>query len=72
MTQHTRILKRLQQGWTSPLDALLSCGTMKLSTRVGELRMAGYPILDRWQEESGKRFKAYRLIHQAKTHNSAN
>jgi hypothetical protein len=62
MTQHALILKRLTKGWTTPLDALKDAGTMKLSTRVGELRMAGYAILDKWVEAGGKRFKAYRLV----------
>jgi hypothetical protein len=62
MTQHQAILKRLKKGWTTGLDALRDCGTMKLSTRVGELRRAGHVINDRWQEVGGKRFKAYKLI----------
>ncbi len=61
MTQHESIIKRLKQGWTSPLEALRYCGTMKLSTRVGELRKEGYIISDCWREQSGKRFKIYRL-----------
>tara|TARA_R110000868_G_scaffold211993_2_gene462016 strand:- start:3017 stop:3226 length:210 start_codon:yes stop_codon:yes gene_type:complete len=64
MTQHQLILKRLNQGWTTPLDALSAAGTMKLATRVGELRVAGYAILDKWVEANGKRFKAYRIVKQ--------
>ncbi len=62
MTQHNLILKRLKRGWTSPLDALHAAGSMKLSTRVGELRAAGHVIIDRWAEANGKRFKQYRIV----------
>jgi len=69
MTQHEHLAKVLRF-WTTPLDALQKVGTMKLATRVGEMRRAGYEIEDRWKEIDGKRFKAYRL--KAKTQNSAN
>ena len=49
MTQQQMILKALKR-WISPLDALREAGTMKLATRVGELRQAGYKIQDRWIE----------------------
>ena len=65
MTQHTDIIKELRKGWLTGLDALKKCGTMKLATRISELRRAGYEIKDRWQEANGKRFKAYTL--KAKT-----
>ena len=61
MTQHQLILRALKV-WISPIEALNKCGTMKLSTRVGELRRAGYIIHDRWVEANGKRFKSYRLM----------
>ncbi|CAB4127515.1 Helix-turn-helix domain containing protein [uncultured Caudovirales phage] len=61
MTQRESIIKRLRKGWTTGLDALESCGTMKLATRVGEIRQAGYNVQDRWAEVNGKRFKAYRI-----------
>jgi hypothetical protein len=61
MTQHEHLAKVLRV-WTSPLEALQKVGTMKLATRVGEMRRAGYEIQDRWQEANGKRFKAYRLV----------
>lgn len=60
MSQQESILQRLKRGWTSPLDALRDCGTMKLSTRVGELRAAGYKIMDKWAAD--RRFKLYRLV----------
>lgn len=61
MTQHESILKQLKRRWMTPLDALKLCGTMKLASRVSELRRDGVVILDRWVEVNGKRFKAYRI-----------
>lgn len=60
MTQTQKIIKRLKQGWTSPLEALNFAGTMKLSTRVGELRKAGYLIQDEWHVS--RKFKIYRIV----------
>ena len=60
MSQQEAILKCLKKGWKSPLDALNEAGTMKLSTRVGELRRSGYIILDKWSED--RRFKLYKLV----------
>ena len=62
MTQHESILKRIKRGWATPLDILKDCGSMKASTRIGELRMSGHSIADKWVELNGKRFKSYRLI----------
>ena len=59
-TQRQDIIKALKTGWITPLDALKQAGTMKLATRVGELRQQGYVILDRWHES--KKFKEYKLI----------
>ena len=53
MSQKAKILECLSRGWKSPLDALNEAGTMKLATRVGELRHQGYKINDIWHE-SGK------------------
>jgi hypothetical protein len=58
-TQHQLIIARLKQGWTSPLDALYDCGTMKLSTRVGELKWKGHSIIDVWHES--RKYKLYRM-----------
>ena len=60
-TQRTKIIECLSKGkWVSPLDALKAAGTMKLATRVGELRAQGYLILDKWHES--KEYKLYRLV----------
>ena len=62
LTQRASILKRLKRGWCTGLQALYDTGTMKLATRVSELRRDGHTVLDRWVEQDGKRFKAYRLV----------
>lgn len=62
MNQRQSIIKRLRKGWTTGLQALNACGTMKLATRVSELRRNGYLVIDKWVELGGKRFKAYRIV----------
>ena len=57
-TQRARILKALKR-WISGLEALEQAGTMKLSTRVGELRKLGYDIESKWHITGD--FKIYRL-----------
>jgi len=64
LTQRELIIKRLRMGWTSPLDALKFAGTMKLATRVGELKSEGYMILDRWHES--RKFKEYLMTRKTK------
>lgn len=54
----------LKKGWISPLDALRGAGSMKLSTRVGELRKAGHLIMDKWHPS--KKYKLYRLVNDQK------
>ena len=60
LTQKQEIIACLKKGWKSPLDALKEAGTMKLATRVGELKSEGYLILDKWHES--KKFKLYKLV----------
>lgn len=43
MTQNSMILELLHD-WLSPAEAFRETGSMKLSTRVGELRRAGHEI----------------------------
>lgn len=40
MTQHEIIIRELKRRWLTPMDALKVAGTMKLATRVGEIRYA--------------------------------
>ncbi|CAB4121757.1 Helix-turn-helix domain containing protein [uncultured Caudovirales phage] len=63
MTQQAAIIQCLKKGWKSPLDALKEAGTMKLSTRVGELRQAGFVIQSKWHES--KKYKIYRIVKQS-------
>ena len=64
VTQYDLIIKCLKKGWKSPANAYSEAGTMKLSTRVGELRRKGYTILDKWHPS--KKYKLYRLINDQK------
>ena len=71
MTQRTDITKRLRRGWCTGLEALYDCGTMKLSSRVTDIKRdligTRYKVIDRWVEENGKRFKSYRIVKSKKT-----
>lgn len=58
--QYEKILTRLKRGWTSPAQAFAYTGTLKLATRVGELRARGHTIVDRWSEKG--RYKEYRAV----------
>lgn len=62
-TQQKKILEYLSEGNVlTPIKALDVAGTMKLSTRVGELIRQGYPIIKQWHTTpSGKRVMSYRL-----------
>lgn len=45
MTHKDMILELLRTGqWISPMDAFRECGTMKMATRISELRRDGYAI----------------------------
>ena len=61
LNQRQTILKRLRRGWCTGLQAVYDCGCLKLATRVSEFRRDGYTVLDKWVEQDGKRFKAYRI-----------
>lgn len=63
LNQRETIIKRLRKGWCTGLQAVYDCGTLKLASRVSEIkRDTGYIIIDKWVEQNGKRFKAYRII----------
>jgi hypothetical protein len=57
-TQRQRILKALKR-WISGAEAYEQAGTLKLSTRVGELKKLGYDIESKWHFTND--FKIYRL-----------
>ena len=59
-TQRARIIKLLKRGWISPLKALQATGSLKLATRVSELRQQGYIIADKWAPN--RAYKLYFLL----------
>jgi Helix-turn-helix domain len=67
MTMKRDLLTLLGRCWVSPLMALKKCGCMSLAQRVSEWRASGLYIADKWvKTDSGKRFKAYKLIRPTK------
>ena len=62
ITQRQQIVNRLKRGWCTGLQALECANTMKLASRVSELRRDGHVIIDRWVEHDGKRFKSYKML----------
>ena len=60
-SQQTAILNHLRKGGTlTSLTAVTLIGTIKLTTRISELRAKGFPIADKWVEgRNGKRWKQY-------------
>ena len=44
MRQNDYIIDLLKEGWTSPATAFAEVGTMKLSTRVSEIRRMGIKV----------------------------
>ncbi len=69
-TQKNRI-KLLKTRWISPLDALKECGTMKLSSRAGEIacdpeiHLQGYELESKWSQD--RAYKLYRLTRKPAT-----
>ena len=63
LTQQKRIIQYLREGnELTPIEALYVAGTMKLSTRIGELIKQGYPIVKQWKRISGgRKVMSYRL-----------
>jgi len=56
----------------SSLQALNMVGTMKLPTRISELRAKGFRISDGWVTENKKRFKVYFMMPDDAAYNEAN
>jgi hypothetical protein len=60
--QSQTLLNAMQKGRViTPLDALSIAGTLKASTRIGELIRAGYPIVKEPVKRNGKRVMSYRM-----------
>jgi hypothetical protein len=69
-TQEQVIIKLMIEDYTSALDAFKQAGTLKLCTRVGELRQH-FKIIDRWVQAKNKfgnmvRFKEYKIVKPSK------
>ena len=62
-SQQKLIIQYLSEGHElTPIKALDVAGTMKLSTRIGELIRQGYPIVKQWKTLSGgRKVMSYRL-----------
>jgi len=67
-SQQTAILDHLRKGGTlTSLTAVTLIGTIKLTTRISELRAKGFPIADKWVEgRNGKRWKQYFITSEKK------
>jgi hypothetical protein len=63
MTQNEWVLAQLKRGKKlTPIDAFNGCGTLKLATRISELKAKGHLIVSEMIEKNGKRFSRYSLI----------
>lgn len=71
MTQHERIIDYMQtNGSITALQAMLNIGCMRLSSRISELKKAGYPIRSEWTNDKNRygdniRYKKYMLQERA-------
>lgn len=59
MTQAT-LIKRLRKGWLSSAQAFHEFGTLKLTSRISDLRKC-MPVKSREVHKNGKRFNEYRM-----------
>jgi hypothetical protein len=69
-TQEQVIIKLMIEDYTSAVDAFKQAGTIKLGTRVSELRH-DFKIIDRWIQTKNKfgnmvRFKEYKIVKPTK------
>ena len=61
-SQNKVILRMLEFGSVTPLDALEMAGCFRLSARIYDLRQMGHDIAMRLVEKNGKHFASYRLV----------
>ena len=67
MNQHEWIMRQLKMGrMITALDALNGCGSMKLATRISELKHDGHNIITHMVSQNGKKFAKYQLIRSKK------
>ena len=61
-TQCKKILKYMKvHGSITPLEALSSCGCMRLAARISDLKKAGFDIKTVLVTDSGNRYAKYVL-----------
>lgn len=66
MTQNTMIIDLLRDGWLDPIRAFVEVGTLKLATRISEIRASGIMVEERlvpYVNRFGKHvyYKEYRI-----------
>ena len=66
MTQNEMIIDLLRDGWLDPIRAFVEVGTLKLATRISEIRASGIKVEERivpYVNRSGKHvyYKEYRI-----------
>ena len=67
MTQTQWILRELNRGRVlTAIDALNGCGSMKLATRISELKAEGHPIQTIMVNRGGKKFAKYKIVRSKK------
>ena len=52
----------MRKKFISSLDALNLAGTMRLAAYVHALRQDGYNIISKWNDESTKDYKLYKIV----------
>lgn len=67
-TQYYSLVRAMQKGTITSLDAFSKFGITSLHRRLSDLRAMGYVIASSWDENprTGKRFKRYRLVDNGK------
>jgi hypothetical protein len=67
MNQQEWIIRQLKMGrMITALDALNGCGSMKLATRISELKRDGHNIVTHMVIQNNKKFAKYQLIRSKK------
>lgn len=66
MTQNAYIIELLKDGWLDPIRAFVEVGTLKLATRISEIRASGIKVEERlvpYVNRFGKHvyYKEYRI-----------
>lgn len=67
-TQQYQLVEAMKKGTITSLDAFKKFGITSLHRRLSDLREMGWIIADSWDEneQTGKRFKRYRIVDDGK------